>query len=126
MSLFKTPVEGALYMFRKGWKVFPLNENEKKPAIFEWQDWAKQANENLITSFARKFRRCNWGVLPVNQTVIDLDCKGERDGLTAFNKLLAERKEDIIETFKVKTPSGGQHWYFTGPCKNSNTHLVLE
>ena len=62
MTLFKTPLEGALYFARKGWPVFPTRPNgepdPKKtkspvPGLTKWETQAS-ADEKKILEWAKE------------------------------------------------------------------------
>ena len=124
MTLFKTPLEGALYFARKGWPVFPTRPNgepdpkKTKSPVSGFTKWETEASadEKKILEWAQKYPNCNWG-FPAGRAgvvVIDVDRKPDRpDGLA---QLSAWAKEDAInsfpQTFEVLTTSGGIHFYY--------------
>jgi KaiC/GvpD/RAD55 family RecA-like ATPase len=104
-------IETALHYAAKGWQVFPLLPNDKRPAtdngfkaattqkaIIEgwWLRWP-DANVGIVTGAAS-------GIV-----VLDVDRKHGVDGVVAATEL------DLPETLVVRTPSGGFHLFFTLP-----------
>ena len=75
MSRVRQPVDGALLMFDKGYKVFPLKANKKTPSNAGWQKWAETADRQKIENFGTANSMNNWGVYcgPSNLAVIDID-----------------------------------------------------
>ncbi|MDP8212641.1 MAG: bifunctional DNA primase/polymerase, partial [Candidatus Zapsychrus exili] len=116
---FNRPVDGALYMFYKGYKVFPVKPGRKDPVLIGWQEWADTATEQLIIDTGTANPTYNWGIrLEENDIVIDLDKKKGKDGEASLQKLEATHGK-LPVTFTVLTPTGGKHLYFKG--RGSNT-----
>ncbi len=118
--LFSRPIDGALFLFNRGFKVFPCKQNNKEPAFPGWQEWAVTATAKKIQDYGTANPMNNWGVAcGINMlAVLDVDTKPEKDGrktLLEFEKLHGA----LPQTFTVVTPSGGKHHYFIGECKNS-------
>ncbi|MCQ2411621.1 MAG: bifunctional DNA primase/polymerase [Sphaerochaetaceae bacterium] len=94
------------YLEKFNFRVFPCVENGKKPCVKDWLNTAR-INPNI---------RGNYGVLasgtPYREgtvVVIDLDNhKGDVESGVDF----WYRGTPVFNTFKVETPSGGQHLYF--------------
>jgi hypothetical protein len=120
-----TPLGGALDMFRRGFKVFPLKPNEKTPALTGWQEWARNCSEKSIREHAEKYPSMNWGVALylTEHSAVDIDCK---NGAKGFESMLALAKADkgLLPTLTVKTPSGGKHLYYKGVAKNSASKVA--
>ena len=107
-------VEAALALAERGFFVFPLKPNTKRPLASGWQEaattdpaairllWEEEPNAN-IGVFAGKS-----GLL-----IIDLDVK-THDGVSAFAALAKEHKI-TLDTYRVQTPSGGVHVYYRLP-----------
>ena len=115
---FKNPTKGALYLFGRGFKVFPVKADGKTPAVTGWQDWATKATEKKITQYGIA-NSPNWGVYCVGLIVIDIDNKPGKKGTQNFKSFLKGLGKGLPTTFMVKTPTGGYHIYFKGQCKNS-------
>jgi hypothetical protein len=77
---------------------FPVENNGKRPLIKKWQE-IKESVQHLEGQ--------NYGIKCSNHTVVDLDVKGEVNGVKIFQELFGN-----IDTYTVKTPSGGYHLYF--------------
>ena len=116
-------LKSALEYANKGWPVFPVGDN-KRPAVKAWEQKAT-TDENQIRSWYENLSMngCNFGFCPgrAGIAVIDLDMnkKGKdgtavngRDSLADFCK---EQGKTLPETFTVKTPSGGLHYYYKVP-----------
>lgn len=119
---FRKPVYGALSMFEKGFKVFPIPEG-KYPPIAGWQDWAKTARYKMVSDFGTAQPLYNWGVLCDGYTVVDLDRKHGKDGFKSLNELIAKHGH-LPETFTVESPTGSQHLYFKGVSKNTAGNIA--
>ena len=121
---FKRPLDGALEMHRRGYKVFPLQENGKRPAFEGWQDWALNATEKKIEDYGTANPLSNWGVYcgPSGLCVIDIDTKDGHNGAKSL-KRLQDQYGQLPETTTVETPSGGYHLYYEGETKSVNGQL---
>ncbi|MCZ6818533.1 MAG: phage/plasmid primase, P4 family [Calditrichaeota bacterium] len=97
--------------------VFPIAANSKIPLTThgfkdattdprQIEDWAEehpQANIGIPTGSASGF------------VVIDLDRKGGVDGVKEFEVYCDQWKIKLPKTYRVQTPSGGQHIFFRSP-----------
>lgn len=120
--MIRTPLEGALLLFDKGYKVFPIIPNGKKPAIKNWQEWAETATRLKVEQYGRANQGHNWGVhCSTDLFIVDLDNKKGGNGKESFNQLIREagHENKLICNFAVDTPTEGVHLYFEGPGKNS-------
>lgn len=134
----------ALEMARKGHKVFPVLPNGK--ACFAYssdptklrncsqKDRALAGGINLGTSDAAKIEEwfnheldpafgyasdtINYGVATNGLCVVDFDVK--HDAMAALSELMA--LGDLPETFTVRSPSNGLHYYF-GPADTGQRKL---
>ncbi|MCX4824400.1 bifunctional DNA primase/polymerase [Streptomyces sp. NBC_01142] len=120
----------ALEATERGWHVFPLIPDSKRPAIRSWEPRA--------TTDADRVTRCwtagdyNLGIAagPSGLVVVDLDVPKHdqdvppaetpsyvADGSDMF-AVLAERHGQTlpIQTYSVRTASGGTHLYFAAPA----------
>lgn len=72
-----------------------------------WTEWAT-TDEAAIRSWwgTNEF---NIGVLTTDLVVVDIDMKGDRDGMASWFALYGG-----FDTLTVRTPSGGLHLYYTG------------
>jgi hypothetical protein len=114
---------------RRGWRVFPLRADDKRPAVRDW--------EARATTDAERITRC-WSAGPYNVgiacgpsglVVIDLDTpkpetvpppEWQLPGVLAGDDVLAVVSERAgapmpLDTFTVRTGRGGMHLYFTAP-----------
>jgi len=100
----KTLKTALLYLSKKV-SVIPLNPKSKLPAC-AWKDYAvRLPTEAEVTKWWTDNPEYNLGVvtgLVSNLTVVDFDVK---NGLSA-------KINDLPQTLKVKTPSGGFHLYY--------------
>lgn len=124
---FKKTVDGALYMFELGYKVFPLKSNEKTPAIEGWQNWAETATQYKIESYATAQPMANWGVYcgASKLVVLDVDNKDSKVGNESLKALIADNSK-LPNTLTVVTPTKGYHIYFSGSAKNSASSLAKD
>jgi hypothetical protein len=107
----------ALAMAAKAFRVFPCTPNAKEPACY-WQQEAT-TEETVIREWFKATPDMNYGVaMDHRHFVLDLDCKGERDGIADLANREFENSE-LRATFTVKTPSGGEHLYLVGSAPNS-------
>lgn len=126
------PLTAALAAAERGWHVFPLHPDSKRPAVRDWEDRATTAPDRI--------RRC-WGAGPYGigiacgpsgLIVVDLDTPtaddtrtrqpewdmlGITDGLDVFTVLAQRSGAGWPTTYTVRTPSGGIHLYFTAPAR---------
>jgi len=120
------PVDGALYLFNLGYKVFPIRENKKTPSFNNWQDWAKTADEKKIRNYATAQPMSNWGVFcDKDLLVVDIDNKNNKKGNENWNKFVGADKE-INNSLSVMTPTKGVHIYYKGQGKTSANRLTKD
>ncbi len=116
-------VESALSLAEKGFHVFPCRPRSKKPLIKEWERRATTDPEQIKKWWTQK-PDANVAVAcgPSNLGVIDID-----PGKGGFQSLALLEMEygELDDSFKVRTPSGGIHLYFTcvEPIPNSQSRL---
>lgn len=118
-------LRAALALARRGWHVFPCITGGKRPALpDDWKAIATTDPERVWRWWS--VRRWNIGIScePSGLIVIDLDVprhlkrgKKVEDGLVTGADELARicREENVPypeDTFRVGTPSGGEHLYF--------------
>lgn len=104
--------DDAMDLLGRGFCVFPLIPNSKKPAFKGWQKWAEDAGEQEIEDYWTKHPDANIGVAtgPSDLIVLDVDVK---DGKAGMDSLLEfEITEGQAPTCTASTPSGGLHFYY--------------
>ncbi|MBW8800672.1 MAG: bifunctional DNA primase/polymerase [Streptomyces sp.] len=127
----------ALLSAERGWPVIPLHPGAKRPSGHPERDCPRSGrcagghrtpeqrattNPDLIHA-AWANRPYNVGIAtgPAGLLVVDLDVpkpqeqEGAPDGATTFNALCERAGQPFPLTYRVRTPSGGQHLYFTTP-----------
>ena len=114
MSKLEQAIKFAVMQF----KVFPLQNNTKDGQVLK--SWKNEATCDLeqIKKWWDKDRDYNLAIRTGSGlVVIDVDVKNGKDGRIIFN----EYSKSFPETFAVKTPNGGYHyWYLVDsdiPCK---------
>ncbi len=123
-----TANEHALALFDKGFKVFPIHQNGKKPAFDGWQNWAENSTRENVWHYGLEHPNTNWGVYcgASKLTILDLDVKrAEANGIESLKGLLNAVNIPALKTYTVKTPSGGYHLYFSGEYRTSAGALGL-
>jgi RecA-family ATPase len=118
------PVTGALMMFDRGFKVFPLRPNDKRPAVDAWQEWAEKATRKHIEDYGTANPTYNWGVHCSGHTVLDVD-NGVKEGVQKVgSSSLAALGHKLPATLTIKTPSGGFHHYFAGGSIRNSVSIL--
>ncbi len=96
--------EAAPLYERLGLRTFPVRR-DKVPAVQHWRNFGTGSYRKLLATHAN----CNLGVVnarpPRPLVVVDIDDPDERDWCE-------ERFGDT--PVKVRTPSGGEHWFYEG------------
>jgi hypothetical protein len=110
----------ALELAKRGFRVFPLNG--KYPAINAFESEAT-TDENKIYSWWHTTNglelQNNIGICTTNMVVFDVDVKRNQGGELSY-----EIVGGVHDTFTVKTPSGGKHFYFNGPDSIGNIGIM--
>jgi len=119
-----SPLNAALAAAQRGWRVFPLVPDAKRPAVRGW--------ERRATTDPDRIRRC-WtagpygvGIAcgPSGLLVVDLDLPKPDEhtgtpggtGADVLARLAAQHDQPYPDaTYAVATGSGGRHLYFTAP-----------
>lgn len=102
--------QAALDYAAQGIAVFPCIEGGKRPATAHgWKDATTDPAQ--INAWWTENPRYNLAIYPESAgwCVVDLD---GAEGLANWERLCAEH--GAIDTYTIKTPSGGQHKYFAG------------
>jgi hypothetical protein len=111
-------LDHALALARRGFRVFPLKENSKLPAIKDWPTKATTVEAQIRKWWAD--HEFNIGVATgQGLVVLDYDMKPGQHGA----KALATHEMLGLPTdgFQVTTPTGGKHFYFKTEHKIPNS-----
>jgi len=119
------PVVGALLFKERGLPVFPVRENDRKPAVNNWQQWAQKSSTEKIQSYGIANPMHNWGFHCTGYTVVDIDVKDNKQGAKSLERLQAQY-EPLPKTFTVRTPSGGLHYYYSGQTKKNTRSEIAK
>lgn len=95
-----------------GWPVFPCKANKAPHTAHGFKDASTDLAQ--IDAWWVQWPDANIGLRcgPASGVwVVDIDEKDGKAGLAAWRALLGEHAP--IETARVVTPSGGEHWYFS-------------
>lgn len=100
----------ALKIVEMGFGIFPLRPGTKKPYK---NGGIKRATTDKATveKWFKQRPTMNYGVSTTDHVVIDIDIKDGKDGLNEWHALEAEHGP-FDDTFTVKSPSGGVHYYY--------------
>jgi hypothetical protein len=101
-------LRAALVAAGRGWPVFPLIPGGKRPAITGWPHQATVDADVLAVWWRAVPYNVAIACEPAGLLVVDLD--GPR-GHSSFTEL--DAGIELVPTFTVATPSGGQHRYYT-------------
>lgn len=125
--VYKRPLDGALAMLSKGFKVFPLGPNSKLPVAKGWQQWAETATEQKVVDYGTANPLSNWGVYcgPSNLFVVDVDNKQGKQGTLHLKELQSENS-NLPKTLTVQTPTGGLHIYYEGSGKSTTSAITQD
>ncbi|BAI62235.1 hypothetical protein MCP_2163 [Methanocella paludicola SANAE] len=116
-----------------GYPCMVLSKEKKSPLIHKKiidgnlnPLWAT-SNPDLIEALVKRFYPCNYGLYTLGKNIVVIDTDNKKIvlkngkelfyGLTGVQAyyLLANQYPEILNTIKVKTPSGGIHYYFSVP-----------
>ncbi len=107
-SLFRLAAE----YISQGWRVFPLVGGTKLPATSNGVLDATVDYDKVHDWFGLRDRGPNIGVAAGGGLlIVDLDRHGEANGLVTWNELT--EVNPTPDTYRVLTPTGGVHLYFT-------------
>ncbi|MFF9406126.1 bifunctional DNA primase/polymerase [Streptomyces anandii] len=130
-------MHAALDAAERGWHVFPLRPGSKVPALHgektctrtgecagghrKWEHRATTDPDRIRAAWARAPFNVGIATGPSGLLVVDLDTpehKGSSDapdGAATFAALCERAGHAVPTTHRTRTPSGGQHLYFTAP-----------
>ena len=126
-------LEAALDYASQGFRVHPLREGTKIPRVAAWQDEATTKRKTIKAWWA-KWPTSNVGVATgraSNLWVLDVDLGTHpEEAREAIASMVAEHGS-LPETFTVRTPSGGLHYWWRfpkggGEWTNSTRRLTEE
>ncbi|MFF0794319.1 bifunctional DNA primase/polymerase [Streptomyces spiralis] len=130
-------LRAALDAAERGSHVFPLRPGSKVPALhgektctgtgectdghLKWEQRATTDPDRIRAAWSRAPFNVGIATGPSGLLVVDLDTpehKGSSDapdGATTFGALCERAGHAVPTTYRTRTPSGGQHLYFTAP-----------
>ncbi|MGW0625992.1 bifunctional DNA primase/polymerase [Streptomyces sp. NPDC002758] len=130
-------LRAALDAAERGWHVFPLRPGGKPPALhgeksctrtgecarghLKWEQRATTDPDRIRAAWSRAPFNVGIATGPSGLLVVDLDTpehKGSSDapdGAATFGALCERAGHAVPATYRTRTPSGGQHLYFTAP-----------
>jgi hypothetical protein len=100
--------DAAIASAKRGFRVFPLEANGKKPTHARWHEWASN-DPRTVAGWWSSTPDANIGVLTTGMLVVDLDSKNGAPGLQTWMAVYGG-----FDTLTVRTPSGGFHLYYSG------------
>lgn len=108
----------ALHYAEMGWRIFPLQPNSKIP--YEQSNGFKDATDNIfqVEQWWTNTPEANIGLATGTGSgvwVVDLDVKNDKDGRESLRNFMRESEASQLQTKRVKTPSGGRHFYVQLP-----------
>lgn len=113
-------VKKALALAARGWAVFPIKADDpaKKPLV-KWRDQST-TNPKTIEQWWTRWPKANIGIDTGKSGLLVVDADSatshKHDGVGKWQEVLFENEdlETDLRTYRVRTPSGGEHWYFVG------------
>jgi len=113
----------ALALIKKGFRVFPVAANEKRPAagMANWPDRASATPKVVMEMFPQGNE--NIGVFTGDRDffVVDLDVSDNVNGIENFRQLAENHGQKTVETLTAATPSGGQHLFYRSKVNARNS-----
>jgi hypothetical protein len=120
----------ALAHARRGWHVFPLRPGDKRPAVRDWETRATTDPDRIERAWTAGAFNIGIACGPSGLVVLDLDQPkagviapsawrqpGIRDGGDVLATLCEANDQPLpVETYTMRTASGGTHLYFTTPA----------
>lgn len=108
-------LQSALAWAKRGYRVFPLAPDSRRPAEPKW-DWSANATTDP-EMIAFWWGTGDWNIgccTGSGVVVVDLDQKNDQDGIGAYLE-----RGGAFNTLAVRTTTGGMHLYFVGEGRNS-------
>lgn len=114
----ETTLDAAIALGRQGYRVFPVIENGKIPAIGAWPQRATTDEAEIRRMWTTHdpvlgtttTRNYNIGIATQGLLVLDVDNKGDKRGSETLAEL--DVMNGVPDTFTVETPTGGLHLYY--------------
>lgn len=106
-----TPHDAALRYARRGWRVVPIIEGTKRPALTRWPEQATTDPDTIDAWWRDAHAGCGVGIVTGAESgifVLDVD---DHDSLVD----LEQRYEPLPDTLTSLTGSGGTHLFFRWP-----------
>lgn len=97
----------ALDWARRGFRIFPVRPNSKAPLEEGWTESATRDPARIIQWWTQ-YPDANIGSLASEWVVADLDVKGRKWGIEAFQRLVGPK----FTSLTVRTTTGGKHVYY--------------
>ncbi len=124
------PRRAALAHAARGWRVFPLRPGDKRPAIRDWEARATTDPARIDRAWTADTYNVGIACGPSGLVVLDLDRPkpgtvappayrqpGIREGADVLAVLCEATDQPLpVETYSVRTGSGGTHLYYTAPA----------
>ena len=128
---FTRPQDAVAYAQDKGLTIFPICPSgstkagkmiDKTPAIPKWIEWAESTPRPKVLNYAKTNKMANFGVHCglSGIVIVDVDVKEGQEGLATLAALEEKYSMCFGDTFTVRTPSGGFHYYF----RNTSTRKI--
>jgi hypothetical protein len=119
----------ALAHARRGWRVFPLRPGDKRPAVRDWETRATTDPARIERAWSADQFNIGIACGPSALVVVDLDqpkpgqvpppayrMPGVRDGGDVLAVLCEANDQPLpVDTYTVRTASGGTHLYYAAP-----------
>jgi putative DNA primase/helicase len=108
-----TALHAARSYADRGWHVLPIPRGQKYPRFAEWQNLAS-VDDDLITTWWERWPDDGVGIAcgaASGIIVVDVDVADGKVGLRTLRDL-ETRHDELPETYTVRTPTGGWHYYF--------------
>jgi hypothetical protein len=121
-------LDSALAAVDRGIAVFPVAVRGKKPAVPRWEDVATRDPDTVRRWYRNRAYNIGVATGPSGLVVVDIDdghgqppparWAGARNGHDVLARLAAAAGAELpIDTYTVRTPTGGEHLYFKAPAE---------
>jgi hypothetical protein len=106
-------LSAAIALARRGFRVFPAIENDKRPLIDKWPDRASSDTAEISAVWA-EYPAGNIGCFNDDLISLDVDVKDGKQGRRSL-PLLEMLYEALPPTYTQRSASGGWHYTFRAP-----------